>query len=237
MTPQIDPLVSVIGSWSVEPGFFSALFKIAFALILASVIGCERSSKRHSAGLRTFILVTLASTISAMADLAMSNSISIISAATVVSSAMISGNSIVFSSKGQIKGLTTSAALWACSIIGITIGANLYTFTLISFTALVFSLSQLPLVEAVLKDRSNHFEIYLELKNVSYLQDFVTTIRKLGLRIDDIESNPAYVNSGLSVYSVSITISRRDYEKYKHHQDIIDALSSLDYIHYIEEMS
>ena len=57
------------------------------------------------------------------------------------------------------------------------------------------------------------------------------------LRIDDIESNPAYVNSGLSVYSVSMTISERDFKKYRKHSEIIEALRSLDYIHYIEEMN
>ena len=98
-------------------------------------------------------------------------------------------------------------------------------------------ISQLPLIEAILKDRSNHFEVHLELKNSYNLQDFVTTIRKLGLKIDDIESNPAYSNSGLSVYSVSMTISERDFKRYKKHKDIVEALRSLDYIHHIEEMS
>nr|MBQ6740778.1 MgtC/SapB family protein [Synergistaceae bacterium] len=70
----------------------------------------------------------------------------------------------------------------------------------------------------------------------SNLQDFVSTIRKLGLRIDDIESNPAYNNSGLSVYSVSMTIYERDAGKYKKHADIVEALRSLDYINYIEEI-
>ena len=150
---------------------------------------------------------------------------------------MISGNSILFSSRSQIKGLTTSAGLWAIGIIGLATGAGLYTITLISFAALFICISQLPRIERILKDRSNHFEVHLELKNSYNFQDFVTTIRKLGLKIDDIESNPAYANSGLSVYSVSITIRERDYKTYRKHKDIIEALRSLEYIHHIEEMS
>ena len=34
----------------------------------------------------------------------------------------------------------------------------------------------------------------------------MATIRELGMVIDDIETNPAYVNSGLSVYSIAISI-------------------------------
>ena len=236
-----DPLTPYLGAWSSYINVYSILFRIFVAVVLAALIGCERSSKRHSAGLRTFILVSMASAVAAMVDLSIMDfnkeNFAAISAASVVSVAMISGNSILFSSRSQIKGLTTSAGLWASGIVGLATGAGLYTITLISFVALLVCISQLPVIETFLKDRSNHFEVHLELKNSYNLQDFVATIRKLGLKIDDIEANPAYTNSGLSVYSVSITISERDFKTYKKHSDIIEALRSLDYIHHIEEMS
>ena len=236
-----DPIAKILGSWSTGINIYSVLFRIFIVFILASIIGCERSSKRHSAGLRTFIIVSMASAVSAMLDVCIlsvsSQGFALISAASVVSVAMISGNSILFSSRSQIKGLTTSAGLWSCCIVGLAVGGGLYTIALISFIALLFCISQLPRIERILKDRSNHFEVHLELKNSYNLQDFVTTIRRLDMKIDDIESNPAYANSGLSVYSVSITIRERDREQYKKHRDIIEALRSLDYIHYIEEMN
>ena len=61
------------------------------------------------------------------------------------------------------------------------------------------SLLWVPPLEVALNNRSNHFELHLELTNSISLQDFVTVIRRLGLRIDEIEQNPAYVGSGLSV--------------------------------------
>ena len=235
-----DPLVEYLGEWSSGINIYSIIFRICLIVILTSIVGWERSSKRHSAGMRTFIITAMASAVSAMIDISIisntQNGIPIISAASVVSVAMLSGNSILFSSKNQIKGITTSAGLWGCGIIGLSAGAGLYTITLVSFIALLFCISQLPVVEKILNNRSNHFEVHLELKNTYNLQDFVTTIRKLGLKIDDIESNPAYLNSGLSVYSVSMTIRQRDIEKFKNHKDIIEALRSLDYIHHIEEM-
>ena len=159
-----------------------------------------------------------------------------LTAAIIIGSATISGYSILFSSKGQIKGLTTSAGLWACGIIGIAIGMGLYTASLVAYAALLCSLSFFPAIETYLKDKSNHFEVHLELKNKSDLQYFSSTIRRLGMRIDDIELNPAYLNSGLSVYTVSFTISSQELKKYKKHSEIIEALRSLDYISYIEEI-
>lgn len=239
MNTIIDPIAAYLGQWSIEINIWSILFRIMLSVGLAAIIGCERSSKRHSAGLRTFILVSLASTVAMMLDefiMVETVKLPLVSAATVVASAIISVNSILFSSRNQIKGLTTSVGLWACGIIGLTAGAGYYTVTVISFFALLCSLSLFPTFETYLKNRSNHFEVHLELVNSTYLQNFVTTIRRLGLTIDDIESNPAYVNSGLSVYSVAITISSAELKKYKTHKEIIEALRTLDYVYHIEEM-
>lgn len=236
-----DPITTyILGEWAGELGPFTIIFRILLSLVLAAVIGCERASKRHSAGLRTFITVSMAATVAMLTDLSVIGEqgfpVPVLSAAVVIAVAMLSGNSVLFSSRNQIRGLTTSAALWACGIIGLALGAGLYTVTLVAFIALLASLSLLPKVERILKNRSNHFEVHLELKNRANLQDFVTTIRALGLRIDDIEANPAYLNSGLSVYTVAITISSAELKKYKSHTEIIEALRTLDYIAYIEEM-
>lgn len=234
-----DYFASLLGTWAADWNTGSILLRIVLSVVLASIVGCERSSKRHSAGLRTFIIVSLASTTAAMVEEYLfdcGRTAPWITAAVVISTAMLSGYSILFSSKGQIKGLTTSAGLWACGIIGIAIGLGLYTAALIAYVALLCSLSFFPAIEKYLKDKSNHFEVHLELKNKSDLGYFTTTIRRLGMRIDDIELNPAYLNSGLSVYTVSFTIGSQELKKYKKHHEIIEALRSLDYISYIEEI-
>lgn len=241
MTNGQDVLARALGEWSASINVWSTLFRIALSILLAAIIGCERSSKRHSAGLRTFILVSLACTVAMLIDLTLiqmgSTHFALLSASSVIGVAMISGNSILFNSKSQIRGLTTSAGLWACGLLGLAAGAGFYTVTLLAFFALITSISLFPSFEKYLKDRSNHFEVHLELKNRSDLQDFVTTVRRLGIRIDDIESNPAYLNSGLSVFSVSLTILSGELKKYKTHAEIVEALRTLEYISYIEEMN
>lgn len=126
-----DPIAQHLGSWSQEINVLSICLRIALAVFLTSVIGCERSSKRHSAGLRTFVQISFSSTICMILDIYLMQTqaidIPILSAATMISAASISGKSILFSSRGQIKGLTTSAALWSCAALGFTIGAGLYT--------------------------------------------------------------------------------------------------------------
>ena len=231
-----DPIARLIGEGSESSLLVIALTRILLSVVLAAIVGYERSTKRHSAGLRTFIVVSMACTLAMLLDLYLDRGFCLLSAAALIGLATITVNSIIFSARSRIKGLTTSVGLWASGIVGIAVGAGLYTVTLISFVALVFVLSWFPALEKYLKDRSNHFEIHLELNNISYLKDFGTTIRELGLTIDDIESNPAYINSGLSVYSVAITIHSRELKKYKKHSEIIKALSTLEYVYHIEEM-
>ncbi len=237
---MVDPIASLLGSWASELNAFSIILRIALSLLLSAYLGFERSTKRHAAGLRTFMVVSLATTISMLLDIYLLNSaesgLYLISAASIVSVAIITVNSILYSSRSQIKGLTTSVALWASAVLGLCIGAGFYTVTLVSYIAFICTLSVFPRLERYFKNRSNHFEVHLELKNIAYLQNFVTTIRELGMKIDDIEMNTAYQHSGLSVYSISISISSQELKKYKTHSQIIEALRSLDYIYHIEEM-
>ena len=238
---QYDLIAGWLGPWSEALSLGSILLRAALSVLFSAVIGCERSSKRHSAGLRTFILVSITGTAAMLTDRLLMElagvPVPVLSAAAVIGMATISGNSILFSSKNQIKGLTTSAGLWCCGLIGMALGAGLYTLSLVLFLVLLCSMSGLPVLEKHLKDRSNHFEVHLELKNKGDLAEFVATIRALGIRIDDIESNPAYVGSGLSVFSVSFTVTSAELKQYKKHEEIIEALRSLEYVYYIEEMN
>ena len=219
-----DVIAGLLGPWSAELGLGAILLRAALSVLFSAVIGCERSSKRHSAGLRTFILVSITGTAAMLTDRLLMElagvPVPVLWAAAVIGMATISGNSILFSSKNQIKGLTTSAGLWCCGLIGMALGAGLYTLSLVLFLVLLCSMSGLPVLEKHLKDRSNHFEVHLELKNKGDLAEFVATIRALGIRIDDIESNPAYVGSGLSVFSVSFTVTSAELKQYKKHEEI-----------------
>lgn len=235
-----DPIAHFLGEWSISLNLYSIFLRLAVSLLLGAIIGWERSSKRHSAGLRTFIMVSLTSTIIMMLDIFITRNYGVklflFSAISIISVARIATRTLYFSSRNQITGLTTSFALWATSILGLALGIGFYTVTLCAFILILFCLSSLPALEFYLKNRSNHFEIHLELKNSLNLQNFVTTIRKLGLTIDAIEMNNAYANSGLSVYSIALTIKSNELKQYKTHTEIIQALKTLDYVYHIEEI-
>ncbi len=215
--------------------------RLLFSLVVAIILGVERANNRHAAGLRTFIIACWASTTASLTDYYLITNFNMVfpavSVALAIGVAIISSYTIIYSSKNQIKGLTTSVSLWSLVFIGISFGFGLYTIALISSIVLIIVLSVLPRAEIYLKNRSSHFEIHLELKNKTDLAEFVTVIRNLGLNIDDIESNPAYLNSGLSVYTISLTIVKDELKKFKTHEEIIEALKTIPYISFIEEIN
>ena len=236
-----DPIAGVLGEWSAGLTVGSILLRIMLSLAMGAVIGWERSNKRHSAGLRTFMLTFLTGTVAAILDSFLfcasgNKSLFLLSVGVVIGAAIIAVHSMFYSSRNQIKGLTTAVGLWGAVITGIAVGMGCYTVGLAAFAALLCILFWFPPLEMALNNRSNHFEVHLELTNSVSLQDFVTVIRRLGLRIDEIEQNPAYVGSGLSVYSISISVSSEILKKYKTHTEIIEALKTLDYVYHIEEM-
>ena len=236
-----DPISGLLGAWSADITVGSILLRIFLSLFMGAFIGWERSNKRHSAGLRTFMLTFLSGTLAAIVDSCIFSASGrrgwfLLSAGVVIGAAIIAVHSVFYSSRNQIKGLTTAVGLWVAVVTGIALGMGCYTVGLASFAALLCILLWFPPLEAALNNRSNHFEVHLELTNSISLQDFVTVIRRLGLKIDEIEQNPAYVGSGLSVYSISISVSNEMLKKYKTHTEIIEALKSLEYVYHIEEM-
>ncbi len=235
-----DPLAGLLGiSETLTIG--TLLLRIVLCLLMGAIIGWERSNKRHSAGLRTFMLAFMIGTVAAILDCCIfaasdKRGIFLLSACVIIGASIIAVHSMFYSSRNQIKGLTTAVGLWISVVIGIALGLGFYTAALVTYIALLCILFWFPPLEMAFNNRSNHFEVHLELTSSVCLQDFVTVIRRLGLRIDEIEQNPAYVGSGLSVYTISISVSNEMLKKYKTHTEIIEALKSLDYVYYIEEM-
>lgn len=106
---------------------------------------------------------------------------------------------------------------------------------LLAFLVLILSLTLFTKLEQPTKRKSNHFEVHFELKGRNLLQEFTATIREVGLKIDNIEINPAYANTGLGVYTVALTVLDKGLKK-KPYKEIVTALSALDCVSYLEEI-
>lgn len=237
-----DPILNGIGGSFAEAlstiSIWSILTRLLLALIFAGVIGLERASKKHAAGLRTYILVCLGSTAVTMANqfmLSYGNADAArLGLGVVQGVGFLGAGTILVTSRNQIKGLTTAAGLWANACLGICIGCGFYTAALIMFVIILFVLLFLPRIEKAYTQKKGIIEIHIEFETRANLKTFVQLIREQKLRVASVEHNPAYSNSGLSVYTVVVIMKRGC--QYKTHKELVNMIAGLDYVEYVEEI-
>ncbi|MCZ4090223.1 MgtC/SapB family protein [Sinorhizobium psoraleae] len=102
------------------------------AILFGALIGIEREKRQRPAGLRTHILVSLASSIFAVIAVESVHMISLsgpevridpirVVEAVTAGVAFLAAGMIVFS-KGEVKGLTTGAGMWLAGAVGLSVG-------------------------------------------------------------------------------------------------------------------
>lgn len=126
------------------------LFKIVLALLLGGVLGAERSHAGKPAGLRTYILVTLASTVFTIVSYEANSFFAspVYDPGRIMSQVLLGigfiGAGIVIHQREHIQGLTTAAGLWIATSIGMLVGIEQYVLaivvSLLTFLILISSI-------------------------------------------------------------------------------------------------
>lgn len=174
---------------------FEFVLRIILASICGMFIGWERERRLKSAGLRTHMLVALASSLMmviskyAFLDIVFLSSVQVDTsrvAAGVVQAIGFLGAGVIFVKKDNIVGVTTAAGLWATVGIGLTIGSGLYVLG-ISCTALII-LIQLIVHRGEHKSFStNNGSIQINLtKNNFSINDAREKLEAMGLILKNI---------------------------------------------------
>lgn len=131
------------------------ILKLFTALFLGMSLGIERALAGKTAGMRTYGLVTMGSTLFVIAGILASggyaggtthftDSAARVTAAIIQGIGFIGAGLIYFKAKDEkVSGVTTAAGIWVAAGLGITIGYGFYSlaiittfFTLFAFTGL-----------------------------------------------------------------------------------------------------
>lgn len=128
-------------------GQWEYIVRIILASACGSLIGLERSHRQKEAGVRTHLIVCLGACLMVVVskygffDVIVRDSVQVDAAR--VASNVITGISflcagVIFVKGGSIRGLTTSAGLWATSAIGLAMGAGLYMVAIFTTALVIF---------------------------------------------------------------------------------------------------
>lgn len=132
--------------------YLEVAFRLVLSTVLAGVLGWDREEKDRPAGLRTYMMVALAScvftvltfeiheTINEKSPGGNSDPIRIIEAVTAGVAFLAAGT--IIQGRGTVHGLTTGAGMWMAGALGVAVGAGHYLLAifaaLLSFVILRF---------------------------------------------------------------------------------------------------
>ncbi len=131
------------------------ILRMAISLLVGLIIGYERSKHQKPAGIRTYSLVCIGSTLFMIVSAyGLANSAPIQGfrmdpgriAAQIVTGIGFLGAGVIWKDRGSVRGLTTAANLWVTAGLGMAIGLGLYFLTLISVACIFIALYSSPIL-------------------------------------------------------------------------------------------
>lgn len=143
--------------WGLYLTFGDASVRLAAAIVCGAIIGFEREQKRRAAGLRTHMLVALASALFTIiafqiyADVQnidendTSDPLRLLEAITA-GVAFLAAGTIIHGQNG-VQGITTGAALWLSGALGMACGKGFYLLALLGALLTLVILAVVRFVE------------------------------------------------------------------------------------------
>ncbi len=138
---------------------YEMMIRLTVACLLSGLIGLERETAKHEAGLRTHILVCLGSTLIMLTSLHVFDIYKSqaqldptrIAAGVITGIGFLGAGTIIRSPEG-VRGLTTASSLWVVAALGLSVGCGFYkTSIFVTFLVMAVLLFLRKFEKALLK--------------------------------------------------------------------------------------
>ena len=208
----VDPILNLL-NLDEAITWYGVIVRLVVAAIFGGIVGLERQNSNQSAGFRTHIILTVASALAMLTNQFIiqrfgTGDISRIGAGVVSGVGFLGAGTILITSRNRIKGLTTAAGLWACSCLGIAIGAGFYTAAICGLIIYIFALLLQP-IEKKLSKYSKYVNLHLEFDDPKKLSSFINYIRAKNIKLISLNNNENYKDTGIYSYNVLLSIPKK----------------------------
>ncbi len=212
--------------------------RLILATLFGSLIGWERVVKRHSAGIKTFALVSLGSAVATALNIYLAllpdlnADVSRIPAGVVSGIGFLGAGTILVTGRKQIKGLTTAASLWVTSCMGMAIGGGYLVVGIVCFVLIMLANIVLMQLSKVVEDTSKYISIYIEVNKSGGPRKLTKWINEQGFSVNSMtKSKEKTLQSSDAALIVDI-----DFDKKRSHKEILGLINELEYVGYVEEI-
>ena len=185
----------------------STIFRVFLATLIGGCIGMDRGRHGRVAGTRTHILVCLGAAITTLVGLYTAECLGYNNDPMRIGAQVISGvgflgvGTIVIRNQSHVKGLTTAAGLWTTACIGLAVGAGFYLVAVLSFLAVMITMSVLAHLEQRFR-KPEVKEYYIELESMAKAKEFYQSIARQHVTVDIVAAKsglPGHVGMDLTV--------------------------------------
>ena len=206
--------------------------RLLFAAVLGCIIGLERATKHHPAGMRTFALVCLGAAASAIVNIYLGTAfgtgrtdLSRIPAGVVSGIGFLGVGTIIITGKNQVRGLTTTATL------GIMLGSGMLQISLILFVLIFSTMFGIARISRVQEKYNRYIGLYMEIDK-TMTRGVYDYINDCGYELSSIEKKRDKTLKGSDI----VLILMMDLKKRRNHAEILSEVSQLEGVHYLEEV-
>ena len=192
----------------------------------------------HSAGIRTFALVSLGSAVATVLNLylavlpGMDADVSRIPAGVVSGIGFLGAGTIIVTGRNQIKGLTTAASLWVASCMGMAFGAGYISVGFVCFILVLIANIVLMHLSQQVEENSRYVSIYIEVEETNGVKKLRKKFLEMGYQINSMNKTKDKTLSG----SDTALMIDLDFSKRHSHQQLLEELNNLDFVSYVEEV-
>ncbi|MBQ8634282.1 MAG: MgtC/SapB family protein [Lachnospiraceae bacterium] len=211
--------------------------RLSLAMICGGILGMERGKKNRPAGFRTYMLVCVGATLvmltnQYLCELYGTGDPARLGAQVISGIGFLGAGTIIVTGRNRVKGLTTAAGLWADACLGLAIGVGFYSAAVIGCTLILLVMSVLHRLDDKMVANARNVDLYMEFHKMSDLGAFMSKIKEFGMKISEIEMTKSNSMEDIGV-AVLLTLKL---EKKKPHTEIIELLSQMEGVRYLEEI-
>lgn len=170
--------------------WYIILFRLVLAVLLGGAIGIERELHGHPAGLRTHVLVTLASCLAMLVSKYSFGGVGDPGriAAQVVSGIGFLGAGAIIHDKGDIRGITTAATIFVAAIIGLSAGSGFLLGAIGTTLITIIVLTIFIYIEKLIGKKIHHIVIICE-ANIPVIESILAICNSMQVKLTNIESS------------------------------------------------
>ncbi len=230
--------ISTILDFLEGPTDVAVSIRLVIATLFGSLIGWERVVKRHSAGIKTFALVSLGSAIATALNIflamepGLNADVSRIPAGVVSGIGFLGAGTILVTGRQQIKGLTTAASLWVTACMGMAIGGGYMIVGIASFIMIMIANMVLMNLSKVVEEYSKYISIYIEVEKNGGVKKLSKWITEQGYKSSSVAKSK---EKTLQSNDVALIIDV-DFDRKRSHGEFISELNELEFVNYVEEI-